>query len=381
MARQEAELGRPLDIIHVYHSGGEDWPTSTELSLISDPTNVRRLFVNWKPEAGSTWADVAAGANDSLIDVTAARIEARLGNRPFFLTLHHEPEQEVQGDGSGFSQSDYAAMFRHVVERLRLDGVTDAVIVWNMMGFSGWGDQGYYDAMYPGDGVVDWIGYDPYSHNGAPLAVFADQQGRVFPGFYSWATLVHPDKPLMLGEFGVDEVDPIVKASVFATLAAQARELPAIKAYVFFDHTLDSTTHGNDWAYDDDPTVLAAAARPSRTPTSGRADRAFRPSYPRCSPIRPGPAMRLRWAGPSRPPVTPEGASVVRFADPRGHVLLAGPVRRAGGVGSSGCVGLVRVEQGARSGVVVDARGDGDGVDRSVGMREVDVPADLEPDA
>ena len=259
VARQEAELGRPLDIIHVYHSGSEDWPTSTELSLISDPTTARRLFVNWKPEAGSTWADVAAGTNDNLIDTVAARIEARLGNRPFFLTLHHEPEQEVQGDGSGFSQSDYAAMFRHVVERLRLDGVTNAVMVWNMMGFSGWGDQGYYDAMYPGDDVVDWIGYDPYSHDGAQLTTFADRQGRVFPGFYSWATLVHPGKPLMLGEFGADSADPALKASVFATFAAQARELPAIKAYVFFDHMLDSTTHGNNWAYDDDPTVLAAA--------------------------------------------------------------------------------------------------------------------------
>lgn len=259
VARQESELGRPLDIIHEYHSGTDDWPTPTELTLVSEPTSPRRLFINWKPEAGGTWADVAAGVNDALIDTAAQRIIARLGTRPFFLTLHHEPEQEVRADGSGFSQLDYVAMFRHVVARLRLDGVTNAVMVWDVMGYSGWGDQGYYDSLYPGDDVVDWIAYDPYSHNGDQLTTFADKPGRVFPGFYRWATSVHPSKPLMLGEFGVDSADPALKASVFSTFVAQAQTLPAIKAYVFFDHAADSTTAGNDWAYDDDPLVLAAA--------------------------------------------------------------------------------------------------------------------------
>ena len=144
VARQESELGRPLDIVHVYHVGNEDWPTPTELALASNPVVPRLLMINWKPENGSTWTEIAAGANDALIDTVAARIRARLGDRPFFLTLHHEPEQEVQGSGSGFSQADYVAMFRHIVQRLRLDGVTNAVMVWDVMGFSGWADQGYY---------------------------------------------------------------------------------------------------------------------------------------------------------------------------------------------------------------------------------------------
>jgi hypothetical protein len=259
VARQESELGRPLDIVHVYHSGVDDWPTPDELALTSDPSHPRLLMVNWKPENGSSWADVAAGAQDPWIDTVAARIVARLGSTRFFLTLHHEPEQEVQADGSGYSESDYVAMFRHVVLRLRADGVTGAVMVWNMMGFAGWGDAGYYDALYPGDDVVDWIGYDPYSHHAAPLSVFADRAGRMFPGFYTWATTAHPDKPLMLGEFGVDSALPSDRVSVFESFAAQARAMPAIKAYLYFDHVSDATTNGNDWAYDDDPSVLAAA--------------------------------------------------------------------------------------------------------------------------
>ena len=65
--------------------------------------------------------------------------------------------------------------------------------------------------------------------------------------------------------------------------------------------------------------------------------------------------------------------------DCRADVGRAG--REPGTAGRGGGVGVVRVEQGARAGVVVDAGGDGDGVDRSVGLREVDVPADPEPDA
>ena len=255
VARQESELGRRLDIVHVYHSGSDNWPTQSEVALSSDRTNPRLLMVNWKPENGSTWAQVAAGANDVWIDTVASRIGDRLGSMPFFLTIHHEPEQEVRGDGSGFTPADYVAMFRHVVLRLQGDGVANAVIVWDMMGYSGWGDQGFYDVLYPGDDVVDWIGYDPYSHNGAPLVTFANRPGRAFPGFYSWATSVHPGKPLMLGEFGVDSPSDR-SVSVFSSLAAQGDHAGDQGVHLFqprsgLDDKTDSTGHESD------PTVLA----------------------------------------------------------------------------------------------------------------------------
>jgi hypothetical protein len=258
VARQESELGRRLDIVHVYHSGNDDWPTPTEVALATDPATPRLLMVNWKPENGTSWADITAGLDDPWIDTVAGRILSRLGGTRFFLTLHHEPEQEVLGAGSGFSEADYVAMFRHVVQRLRADGV-DPVVVWDVMGYAAWGDLGYYDALYPGDDIVDWIAYDPYSHAGAPLTAFANRPGRTFPGFYTWATTNHPSKPLMLGEFGVESSVLTDRVAVLSLLAAQAQTMPAIKAYVYFDHAVDSTTGGSNWAYDTDPTVLAAA--------------------------------------------------------------------------------------------------------------------------
>ena len=41
---------------------------------------------------------------------------------------------------NGNTPADYVAMLRHVVQRLRGDGVSHAVMVWNVMGFAGWGD-------------------------------------------------------------------------------------------------------------------------------------------------------------------------------------------------------------------------------------------------
>jgi beta-mannanase len=261
VAREEAELGRRLDLVHVFHVGGEDWPTPSELALVTDAASPRTLLVNWKPESGATWAQVAAGAADATIDAAAARVVARLGGRPFFLTIHHEPENEVGGAGSGYSPADYVAMYRYVVTRLRADGVTNAVTVWDVMGYSGWGDQGLYPALYPGDDVVDWIGYDPYTNDGSPLSAFVNRAGQNFPGFYSWATTAHPGKPLMLAEFGVAAPAPAARAAVFATLAAQAAAFPALKAFVYFNHRPDSTTGGQDYSFDDDQGVLAAATK------------------------------------------------------------------------------------------------------------------------
>jgi hypothetical protein len=264
VARQESEMGRTLDIVHVYKRGADNWPTPDELTLINDPAHPRTLLVNWKPEQGATWAQVAAGSSDALIDAVAARINTRLGSTPFFLTVHHEPEDEVvTTPGSGFTQADYVAMFRHVMLRLRADGATSFVSVWDTMGYYGWGTKGYYATLYPGDDVVDWIAYDPYSRHGSGLADFANQASGSFPGFYTWSTATHPSKPLMLAETGVSDNlgqnSEATRANVFSSLVAQAKTMPALKAIVYFDHAFDGSSGGSTYSWESSPQVLAAA--------------------------------------------------------------------------------------------------------------------------
>jgi hypothetical protein len=264
--RQESELGQGLDILHVYHSGTDNWPTPDEVSMLADTSYTRYLFANWKPENGSTWAQVAAGVQDAWIDTVADRIKTRLGGRKIFLTVHHEPENDYGAAGSGMTPADYQAMFRHVILRLRADGVSSLVSVWDMMGWYKHGENGLYgsdsNGFYPGDDVVDWIAFNGYAMNGEPLAAAANYTapGSSFPGFYTWATRNHPNKPLMLAEFAILGPNTQVRVNAFNQLAYQAQAMPAIKAYVYWNsRPNDVNTKGLDYSFDLDPAVLAAA--------------------------------------------------------------------------------------------------------------------------
>ena len=262
IARQEAQLGRPLDIVHTYYAGAQSWPYANETALVTDRSRQRYLFANWKPENGSTWAQVAAGRQDALIDAAAARIKQRLQGRPFFLAIHHEPENDLNAGIPGMRASDYQAMFRHVVQRLRADGAK-FVSVWVMMSWHTHGERGLYSSaptgFYPGDDVVDWIGADPYLFNGATLKSVIDQTAsRGWPGFYTWATRDHRDKPIMLAEVGVSAPTTTQRAAALRALPAQVAALPAIKAVVAFNHGVDKNAR-YDYSLDTNPTVLSAA--------------------------------------------------------------------------------------------------------------------------
>jgi beta-mannanase len=212
------------------------------------------LFMNWKPELGDSWAQVAAGDPkvDANIDAEASYIKSHFASK-FFLTIHHEPENEVnQTPGSGYTASNYAAMFRHVEDRLRADGVTNIVYVMDYMGYYKWGQQSWFDDLYPGAGYVDWIAWDPYTTAATDSDDFAQMMNAAhgsWPGFYNWATSFAPGKPLMLAEWGVrtrSDVSALRKPWFFLNIVTQIASYPDLKALVYFDSYIsgvDSTIH------------------------------------------------------------------------------------------------------------------------------------------
>ena len=97
------------------------WPTR--------PASRAILFLNWKVGYGTKWANVAQGEQDARIDKLSTYIKANYTDK-FFMAMHHEPENDVVATaGSGMTAKDYAAMFRHTVQRLRANGVNNAVFV------------------------------------------------------------------------------------------------------------------------------------------------------------------------------------------------------------------------------------------------------------
>lgn len=262
LADFEAAIRGPVDIVHVYKRSGQLFPSRSDIAMTRQDGLRRLLFINYKPEGGHTWAEVAAGVMDDELDRVAAYVRATYTD-PFFFTVHHEPEEEVIPEpGSGYTAADYAAMVRHVVERLRQQGVTNAVTVFNVMGFSGHAVQPWFGDLYPGDDVVDWVAGDPYActERDRPCGDFAGMANRSYqaewPGFYEWATTTFPGKPLMFAEWGVQETDDgRAKAEFVRGIAEQLPDFPALKALVYFDAPEDD---GRGTDVDTSPAALSA---------------------------------------------------------------------------------------------------------------------------
>jgi hypothetical protein len=245
LAAFEADTGRRQDIYHAYHRGRQLFPTAEEVAIAAEG---RLLFLNWKPLRWS-WAQVAYGAADSYLDRLADHI-ATTFPEPFYFTVHHEPEDDVRPErDSGWQAGDYAAMYRHVVERLRSRGLSNLVTVMAYMAYEQWNTRPWFPELYPGDDVVDWIAWDAYAHSdpGYGHGDFAEMLNRRssrypdWPGFYTWATRQFPDKPFMLAEWGVwhSGRNPRHMARFYDSVARQIPLFPRLKALVYFDTPAD----------------------------------------------------------------------------------------------------------------------------------------------
>lgn len=240
----EKTSGRTMDIAHYYKRGQSSmFPQPIELKRQNEAGKNRILFYNWKP-SGLTWRQVANGAADGYLKQLAAHMKTN-ADKPFYLSLNAEMEDEVNAAaGSGQTASDFRDFFRHTVEVLRSNGASNVVTVMNYTGIQKWGEMSWFKDLYPGNDVVDWIAQDPYAFGKPPvwLTDFAGMVNRTsnastWPGFYNWAATNYPDKPQMLGEWGVDEDPgyPTYKSDFFKTASTQLARLPKLKALVYWD--------------------------------------------------------------------------------------------------------------------------------------------------
>ncbi len=278
LASFERRTGRHQAIYHAYHGGIRQlFPTPQEIAIAHQPGKRRILFLNWKPESAS-WARIAKGdrRTDAYLDRLAAHIRKNFPEQ-FFFAVHHEGENDVREKaGSGYTARDYAAMYRYVIKRLRAKGATNVVSVLVHMAYVPHATKPWFNSMYPGDDVVDWIGFDTYAYSdpgyghGDLSEILNRRQEvkgkRAWPGFYNWATTRHAGKPIMIAEWGVwsSKRNPRYKADFYRDLGREIRHFPKIRAMVQFE--TPSNQKGQDSSVDSTASALRAYRDLGRQP-------------------------------------------------------------------------------------------------------------------
>ncbi|HLF40667.1 MAG TPA: glycosyl hydrolase [Acidimicrobiia bacterium] len=231
----EDDLGRGLDIDHHFYPWDEEFPTGIERWDLSQG---RLPMISWNGR-GAHSADIAAGRHDPLIMDRAHRVKD-LGET-VLIRWFWEMDGSKKAEWAG-APADYVAAWRRIVDVFRAEGARNVEWVWcpNASAFK----DGEAQAFYPGDEYVDWICGDGY--NWAPGREGDEWRSftEIFEAFYDWASTKR--KPIMVGEYGVQERGPGEKAAWIADVQRVVKtEFPRMKAVVYFNANQDY-----DWRMD-----------------------------------------------------------------------------------------------------------------------------------
>jgi Fibronectin type III domain. len=239
----EQRIGKQLDIVHAYNAVNTTGLTADEQYFATRPSTI--LFLNWKPVDLWAKADGSNATVNANIDANAASIKA-LGDTKIFLTLNHEPENEVTGAVAGCSISgvgtagtpdNYRAMWRNVRARFDALGVTN--VVWAMVYMSQPSFGCMMDDLYPGNDLVDWIFFDNYGSGLLPS--FEQNVGRMYDLLRNTSDAEHDflSKPWGIAEWNINKGQVTQQQSYDyydeATAELAANRFPRLKAYLVFD--------------------------------------------------------------------------------------------------------------------------------------------------
>ena len=271
IVRREADSGRTMDIDNHYYAGfdaamllGGGKPVMPGWRETWDIQNGRIPMVSW---GGADTLEITKGRYDAAIDAAAQRFQA-LG-APFFLRWFWEADGlRPSKKDLAHTPEDYIKAWRYIHDRFVKAGNTNAVWVWCPVSLNFYPPSGQTSSdpelapnhainplgaqpFYPGDDVVDWMCADGY--NWAPNKAGARYEPfqELFQAFYNWS--VPHNKPLMVGETGVQENNPGDKANwLEAAHVAMTDHYPNIVAWLYFD-THNANGLNNEWWLESDP--------------------------------------------------------------------------------------------------------------------------------
>lgn len=243
----EAALGDSLNIVSLYQSWGPESIEQFPDRLLRDIADRGSMaMITWEPYVSGFperpdapelrherrgMAAIASGKFDAYLEAYALKIRAY--GHPVFIRFGHEadnPAYPWSATGAN-TPADYVAAWRQVVSKFAALGVNNVTWVWTP-----W-DPLTFDAYYPGDQFVDWIGFTCLNYG---LAA-ADGKWHTFEEIY------HPfrqkalarAKPVMLAEFGSTNYGGNGSLWLSQSLKTIHQAYPEIKSVVFFNSDRD----------------------------------------------------------------------------------------------------------------------------------------------
>ena len=252
----ERPWGDPFDIGHYYHKWDSSFPTWREEWHVEQGRIPLISWANFRGDGSGVYSsDIVAGDEDDLIRARARSL--RDFGSPVLVRWFWEMDGSNKEEWAQ-DPDTWIAAWQHIVSIFREENADNVEFVWcpNASAFAS--DEAAQ--WYPGDGWVDWLCADGY--NWAPGQDGAEWRslGEIFESFHDWGD--SKNKPMMIGETGVQERNPGEKPAWFLSIPDElGTQLPEIKALVYFD---SDTIY--DWWVDSTSESLAAFAEMSQDP-------------------------------------------------------------------------------------------------------------------
>jgi hypothetical protein len=244
----EAQLSRPLDLVHTYHGWAEPFPTPAEAAWLNQG---RRLMISW---AGADTEAIAAGTYDDQIRAQADQL--RDLDQPVLLRWRWEMNRPNLA-GEVHDPQAYVAAWRRIHTIFEQEGATNVGWVWCPLArdFDTTAGADYY----PGNDQVDWLCADVYA---GPATRSFDAVSRPFR---TWAAGVGGGKPVMIGELGAQYAGPAQRRAWWVHAVDTITGWPQVRGVVLFD-SRGSAEEPFNLSLNDDPALLATVRRLASAP-------------------------------------------------------------------------------------------------------------------
>jgi hypothetical protein len=238
----EERVGRQMEIAHTFHGPGDNTLTDHDRYFATRAGTF--LLTNWALTRDWTRADGSDDAVNAQIDAMAASVKT-LGDTRIFLTLFHEPENDVTTapecpgfvpKGTSGTTADYRAMWANVRARFDALGVTNVLWVMNYMNHPP--NNCLVDHLYPGDELVDWILFTGYQHGNNGVS-FVNRVGNMYDLLTRQSRPGHDylSKPWGIAEWGINNSTQENAYLYYAQAkaAVEGNVFPRLRMYVSFD--------------------------------------------------------------------------------------------------------------------------------------------------